>query len=213
MFRPGAGTVEVRPRVFQLSRSCYRDAVFKSCSGRSALLDDWCTSIPISSSNIITVGSPWANHLTEYFNEFTDAYLDVGYGEDGSPVGAFPGYIVSLTCWSKNIYKPDDPNGDGLYDDQTIVYAVISTYKDLNGTVGFVIWGWTGQDTFFASEWLWDEGIEQLQTAPSCVTSIILEIDYTEHPPSVSIVEVLGTIIEMKWMHGSETKGGIHPDP
>ncbi|MBS7649307.1 hypothetical protein KEJ17_06680, partial [Candidatus Bathyarchaeota archaeon] len=110
--------------------------------------------------------------------------------------------------WRKNKYMPEFV--DGI---QTVGYAVVATYKDLNGTVGFVVWGWTGQDTFFASEWLWDEGIEQLQEAPCCATSLILKIDYTEHPPEVSIVEVLGTISERLWEHDGESKGGLHPDP
>ncbi|MEM2514324.1 MAG: hypothetical protein QXU81_08425 [Candidatus Bathyarchaeia archaeon] len=201
--------IEVRPGVFQPSRAHYRDAKFGPCSGRSALRDDWCTRIPISSSNIITVGSPWANHLTEYFNEFTAAYLDVGTG-----ASIYPGYIVSLSCWSQNTYMPTwDEAGN-----QLTGYAVIATYKDLNGTVGLVIWGWTGQDTFFASEWFWDEGIEQLQGAPECATAIVLKIDYTKHPPRISIVEVLGTISETLWVHVwdqiiIEYKGGIHVDP
>ncbi|MEM2126855.1 MAG: hypothetical protein QXH67_01350 [Candidatus Bathyarchaeia archaeon] len=202
---PEDSWVQVRPdpNALQPSRAHYRKSPFGPCSGQSALRDDWCTKIPIASSNIITLGSSWANQLTEYFNEFTQAYLDAGTGES-----MYPGYIVALTCWSKNTYKPEFEDGE-----QKVGYAVVATYKDLNGTVGLVIWGWTGPDTFFASEWFHEEGIYQLQEAPTCATSIVLKIDYTEHPPKVSIVEVLGTLSERMWQHNCEIKGGLHSDP
>jgi len=78
-------------------------------------------------------------------------------------------------------------------------YAVISVYKDLNGTIGFLIWGMQGQDTYYAAKWFWDEGIVYLQGENRGVTDIILEIDYpTADPthPTVSIKERLGTISE-----------------
>jgi hypothetical protein len=95
---------------------------------------------------------------------------------------------MAISCWSKNEYR----------DTATIGYAVISVYKDINGTVGLLIYGWTGQDTYWASTWLWMEGIEELQSLNPCVTSIILKIDYSKCIPSVSIVELLGTISEKK---------------
>jgi len=162
--------------------------------GRLALKDDWCTTWPIASSNIIVVGGPPANILAEYFNEFTDAFITKGW-----PIDA----IYALPCWSKNYYLWASPTG-------TEGHAIISTYKDLNGTVGLIIYGWTGQDTYYACKWFHEEGIIQLQTFPSCVTTIVLEIDYCEHEPVVSVVECLGTISETL-VHGN--KGGIHPDP
>jgi len=163
----------------------YYDAI-----GRLAFKDDWCYpskhAWPVASSNIIAVGGPAANIVSEYFNEFTDAFI---YSTLGG--------ILALPCWSKNVYT-----GGG--------YAVISTYKDLNGTVGLVIWGWTGDDTYYATKWFHEEGIFQLQYFPPCVTTIILKIDYTDHPPTVTVEECLGTISETL-VH--EVKGGIHPDP
>ena len=75
-------------------------------------------------------------------------------------------------------------------------YAVISTYKDKNGTVGFTVYGWTGQDTYYAAKWF-DEHKFELQHINRHVTSIILEIDYDdpEHP-EFEVVEFLGTISE-----------------
>ena len=155
--------------------------------GRLFLKDDWCRIWPIASSNIIAVGGPRANIASEYFNEFTDAFMYSALG-DG---------ILALPCWKKNFYP-----GAG--------YAIISTYKDLNGTVGLVIWGWTGEDTYYAAKWFREVGIGQLGGFASGVTTIILEIRYVPHPPRViAVKECLGTISET--LVG--VKGGIHPDP
>ncbi|MCW3987630.1 MAG: hypothetical protein NWE87_04885, partial [Candidatus Bathyarchaeota archaeon] len=126
------------------------------------------------------------------------------------------GMITGVTCWNRgwdgtwNTYESTEDTG----------YAVISTYKDINGTVLLNVWGHWGRDTYYAAEWLHGNverdippGIVQLQSAPECLTAIIIEIDYEdpEHP-EYSIVECLGTITEFFWEHGSEDKGGIH-DP
>jgi len=179
------------------------------CIGRLALRDDWCTTWPVSSANIISVGGPAADLATEYFNEFTEAFQIYGVVPpltDSNLVDS----TFALTCWSKNSYKVEFSNGQ-----QTKGYAVIATYEDLNGTVGLVIYGWTGQDTYYASKWFHEEGIYELQEFPSCVTSIILEIDYTVHNPTfenggITIVECLGPISETLV---ENVKGGIHPDP
>ena len=174
---------------------------------RAALKDDWCTYWPISSSNIIGVGGPLANLVSYYGNDFTEAFYGI---PDFTPYGPWSGAVSALTCWNKN----------GYYSSADTGYAVIATYKDINGTVIFLVWGVWGRDTFYATQWLYGDeargilpGIHQLQDAPGGITSIILEINYDdpEHP-TFSIVEVLGTISEREWIHGEEEKGGIH-DP
>lgn len=172
------------------TKADYRDNL-----GRPHLRDDWCTTYPVSSSNMLFSGGPEANLGAEYFNEFTNAFFartayvvnDTGHAYK----------ILALSCWNKNTY------GSG--------YAVISVYKDINGTIGFLIWGFTGSDTYYAAKWFWDipegietpdgatvySGIEYLQHENLGVTDIILEIDYTTHPYSVSVTdERLGTISE-----------------
>jgi hypothetical protein len=165
------------------TRADYRDSL-----GRPHLRDDWCTNIAVASSDMIFVGGPIAQLGTEYFNEFTDAFFassayvinDTGQSNK----------ILALSCWAKNA------TGSG--------YATIGIYKDLNGTIGLVIWGFDGQDTYYASKWFWDgmggtPGIVQLQSMNHGVTSIVLEITYpTSDPthPTVGIVERLGTISE-----------------
>jgi len=172
-------------------------ADYRDCLGRTFLRDDWCTTYPVSSSNMLFSGGPGANLGAEYFNEFTNAFW------------ARPEYVVNntgqaskilaLSCWNRTTY------GAG--------YAVISVYKDLNGTIGFLIWGITGQDTYYATQWFWSipggleapddtivySGIEYLQHENRGVTDIVLKIKYpTLDPthPTVSIKERLGTISE-----------------
>jgi hypothetical protein len=166
---------------------------------RTALKDDWCTTWPVASSNMIGVGGPLANVLAWYGNDFTDAFFGVSMFTD---YAGWENNIAALTCWNKNAYASDEDTG----------YAVIGTYKDINGTVLLLMWGHWGRDTYYATKWFHEEGIFQLQEAPLHLTSIILEIDYTVHEPAVSIVECLGTISETEWYHGYY-KGGIHPDP
>jgi hypothetical protein len=162
------------------TKADYRDTL-----GRTFLRDDWCTTYPVSSSNMLFSGGPGANLGAEYFNEFTNAFwarTEYVVNDTGQ---AFK--IFALSCWNRTSY------GSG--------YAVISVYKDLNGTIGFLIWGVTGQDTYYATKWFWEEGIVYLQTENRGVTDIILKITYpTADPthPTVSIAnnERLGTISE-----------------
>jgi hypothetical protein len=175
---------------------------------RVALKDDWCTSWPISSSNMIGVGGPLANMLSYYGNDFTDAMFGLGQFTDYVP---WEDQIVPRTCWN----MADDTNT--YVSTNSTGYGVISTYLDLNGTELFLIWGHWGRDTYYLTKWFHEYGVYQLQEAPAGVTSIIVKIDYTNYsgdykPTAYSIVEVLGTISERLWIHNSEDKGGIH-DP
>jgi hypothetical protein len=166
---------------------------------RTALKDDYCTTWPVASSNLIGVGGPIANVFAWYGNDFTEAFFGIDSFTD---YAMWENKIAALTCWNKKSYESTLATG----------YAVIGTYKDINGSVLLLIWGHWGRDTYFATKWFHEEGIYQLQEAPECLSSIIIEIDYTVHEPEISIVECLGTISETLWMHGIEAKGGIH-DP
>jgi hypothetical protein len=183
------------------------DYYYSGTDYRTALRDDWCTTWPISSSNMIGVGGPIANILAYYGNDFAQAifglnqFIDYSYWEEA---------IIPLTCW-------DITKTQAYSSSNTTGYAVISTYKDINGTVLFLVWGHWGRDTYYASKWFHEEGIYQLQDAPDGLTAIILEITFEStsegyKPTDYSIVECLGTISETEWTHGLETKGGIH-DP
>jgi hypothetical protein len=165
---------------------------------RTGLADDWCTTYPVASSNIINIGGPLANQVTGYFNEFTDAFYAAPWF---TPYATWAGDIVALSCWSKNSYSNSANTG----------YAMIGAYLDLNGTVGLNIFGLDARDTYYATKFFHEEIIFEVQNFPHSATSIIIKIDYTDAKhPTFTIPEVLGTISETL-VEGF--KGGIHPDP
>jgi hypothetical protein len=182
---------------------------YKDALGRAALRDDWCYAgtvfgdeVPVASSNMIGVGGPLANILAYYGNDFTPAF----YGLPEYACEDWANKIIALSCWSQNTYASNETTG----------YAVVATYKDLNGTVLFLIWGHWGRDTYYATKWFHEEGVYELQHFPRCATALILQITYEStkegyKPTDFNVVEVLGTISETKIVE--EGKGGIHPDP
>jgi hypothetical protein len=158
---------------------------------RSGLHDDWCTRIPVSSSNMLFTGGPRANLGTFYFDEWYMAMYaeweyvvtDIGHKDK----------ILALSCWDKQTYVSHNDfmgrNG----------YGTVSVYKDINGTIGFSIWGIDGQDTYYLTAWFWEYGIHWLQTVNDGVTDIIFEIWYPIFDPIHPIIfeaERLGTISE-----------------
>jgi hypothetical protein len=199
-------------------RNGYRDANPANNTGRLALKDDWCmhynttdgswiNGVPVASSNIIAVGGPYANGITEYFNDFTSAFVTMSSWTI-NPHDA--GQIMPLTCWSLNhtdtnafkvfhgyasVYNASNPS------QELVGYGVISTAKDLNGTVGLTAWGYSGDDTYYTSWALLHSDVLALafQVMPPGVTSLILRFNYTLHPTDycfVTIIEALGTISE-----------------
>lgn len=182
--------------------------------GRLALVDDWCTRYPVSTSNIITVGGPSANLVSEYFNSFTQAVQIYG----GIPNILLSDVIFATSCW--NTTKGSNYLGQYYYRNGQFVQGttgtgigVITTYKDLNGTVGFMIHGWSGDDTYYTTKWFHEHGIYYLQTENRGVTTLIIRIDYNNdsprtqnpmppaydydsHNPQITILERLGTISE-----------------
>jgi hypothetical protein len=166
--------------------------------GRPHLRDDWCTTWPVASSNMIFMAGPRANLGTEYMNEFTNAffarseYVVNNTGQANT--------IMGLSCWNFNNY--------------TSGYGVISVYKDLNGTIGLVFWGYNADDYYYTCKWFWSypagilapdgtvvySGIEYLQHENRGVTDIILHITYPTldptHPTVTVTDERLGTISE-----------------
>ena len=174
--------------------------------GRYSLYDDWCysrtsdtnamaASWPISSSNIISVGGTGINKVTLYFNDFAEALVGTTLRGTHGRAGYY-----AVTCWDKAL------SAHGFYEFPAAVtdrygYAIISTYKDKNGTLDLTVAGWSGQDTHYACKWF-DENKYLLQHINLHVTDLILKIDYKYASgalrcvPAVSIVEKLGTISE-----------------
>jgi hypothetical protein len=166
--------------------------------GRLAYVDDWCTRYPVSTSNIITVAGPSANLFSEYFNEFSQAIQIYGITS-----GNLIDVIFAPTCW--NTTKSSNYLGQWYYSNgwwsksiSGYGIGVITTYKDINGTVGFMIYGWSGDDTYYTCKWFHEYGIYYLQTENRGVTTLVLRINYNidPHNPTVTILERLGTISE-----------------
>jgi hypothetical protein len=151
---------------------------------------------PISTSDIIIEGGYYANLAAYYANDFTSANFNT-----------MTGTITAWSCWSKHSYASNSTYG----------YAVISTYLDENGTVLFLVWGYYGRDTYWASRWLQIDGIFELQnyTGFCGATSLVIGINYKPSAtnPTFNVLEVLGTISERQVNEGTIVKGGIHPDP
>lgn len=190
---------------------------------RTALRDDWSTTVPVASSNIIAVGGPQANLFSEYLNEFSSAIF-------------IPGDISLLLVphWNHPELLPGrrpDVRGHG----------VITVYKDLNGTVGLAIWGGTGEDTWALSTAMFQYGfaeiidscpfiadnfkspnnpygcaeprtynrlIEFLQDINIGIVTVVVKIEWTPMPsgdrhPRITVIEKLNTFSEKP----------IHPDP
>jgi len=205
--------------------TAYRDAALGYNTGRTAFRDDWCTTVPIESSNIITVGGPQVNLASEYFNDFADAFWTI---PACTPTATDQWKIMPLSCWSLNRVGTDHIkhsyqeqfNATGV---QVTGYGIISTYKDLDGTIGFIVWGATGTDTYYTSWILWNwlsENLDghqlglKLQDLPDCMTTVVIKFNYAKHPTSPlfwSLVETLGTISE--YNNVAYAQPPIHPDP
>ena len=182
--------------------------------GRLALRDDWCYRYPVSSSNIITVAGPSANLVSEYLNEFTQAIQIYG----GIPNILLSDVIFATTCWNTTAissYLGQYYYSDGQFytGNTTTGIGVITTYKDINGTVCFMIHGWSGDDTYYTCKWFQEYGIYYLQTENRGITTLIVRLNYQNvtaratnprppyytydsHFPYVEIIERLGTISE-----------------
>jgi hypothetical protein len=203
----GIGGLDIQDATFgPRIPSLISESVSPDSIGRYYLHDDWCysrtgdvnamdTSWPISSSNIISVGGTAINKVTLYFNDFAEALVGTTVRGSHGRAG-----IYAVTCWDKALTTY------GFYEFPAAVtdrygYAIITTYKDKNGTLGLIVHGWSGQDTYYACKWF-DEYKFELQHINLHVTDLILKIDYKYSDgtlrcvPTLSIIETLGTISE-----------------
>ena len=177
---------------------------------RTSFRDDWCTPDDwagetihpkaISSADLLIVGGPLANDAAMYFNDFTDSLIFTGYGDGFYAPG----------CWARTT----QPHYQGMdfvdvtanelwYDsittDDTIGHAIVSTYKDLNETVGFVVYGYTAEDTYYMCHALRGGMLAWMQGLQAGVTTLIVEIDYEDpdlHPVKFHVKESLGRFTE-----------------
>ena len=180
---------------------------------RSAFKDDWSTPedwdgtviypYAISSSNVIVVGGPIVSLTAEYFNDFTDALVfteyELGYYSPACWARTSQPTLASLTHQgtAMNLWPQDELwyNSTTVSDD--LGYAIVSTYKDLNETVGFIVYGYTAEDTYYASYALRGGLIPWLQELQTGVTTLVIEFNYTTlHPVAIHVKEALGTFTE-----------------
>jgi hypothetical protein len=190
------------------------DHYFNPAAGdfRSSFINHWPNDIdwPVKTSNIIAVGGPGANLVADYFNSFSQAIFRSSRGQYWF-IGGPPFDWLIPSDWGANKVHPY-PNralGEGL--------AIITTYKDLDGTVGLVVYGATGEDTWWATHWLYDihgdevcftytetltgdtveecadNGLRLLQEMNLGVTTIVLRIDYrgAEFTPTIEVIKLL----------------------
>jgi len=169
------------------------------------------------STDIATVGGPKANWVTRYYNDFSVALFREGTSGvyslsivDGTATGEAPTSdptkdnldIFPLTCWNVSV----DTFG---YD---VGYAVVAITRDTNGSAGFMVWGWRGRDTFWASAWaaFWIGYVQNAGKSwlPDGTVALILKIDYSSdgEPSLFTVVEALGTVTELDLRGYLETK-------
>jgi hypothetical protein len=202
---------------------------------RSALKKYWSTTIPIASSNIISVGGPGANLVSEYFNEFmpviyrgqffgvADLLIAPSWDSSGA-VGDKPARISNqitsdvtnnLAQTRYNITDNIDPQIIPT-DEQDYGWAVVATYMDINGTVGFNIWGATGNDSFWAAQ-AFQNGLNFTTTYKQTPITIYKEFmnDTNTNGPSTDDPLVKDTLVDLggdensiaEWLFDEEVAG------
>jgi hypothetical protein len=130
----------------------YYDIEEESGDYRLALKDDWSTTVPIASASLIGVGGPVPNLVAEYFNEFSPVIWR------GTYFGIADLLPVSDYWWNKGTDVTAGPYNVEKAVKGPLGYAVVTAYKDINGTIGFMVWGLTANDTFWASQALFNTG-------------------------------------------------------
>lgn len=152
----------------------------------------------VSSSNMIIVGGSLANLAADYFNDFTDAKVFTEYGGGFYATGCWARTVLDHYVGQNMINVPDNELWYGSTDTEDDVgYAIISTYKDLNETTGFIVYGYTAEDTYYACYALRGGLLDWLQHVQDGTTTIILEIDYSDlHPVQFHVREALGLFTE-----------------
>ncbi|GIU72430.1 MAG: hypothetical protein KatS3mg003_1909 [Candidatus Nitrosocaldaceae archaeon] len=202
---------------------------------RSALKKYWSTTVPIASSNIISVGGPGANLVSEYFNEFmpviyrgqffgiADLLLVPSWDALGNG-NEKPARIDGLTTQDTQTnldsvkYNITDNIPPQIIptNEQDYGWAVIATYMDINGTVGFNVWGATGNDSFWAAQ-AFQNGLNMTvhyKPTPVILYKEIAE-DEDENGPSSNDDLVSSTLIELgggensiaEWLMNEEIAG------
>jgi hypothetical protein len=173
------------------AKTDYRDSL-----DRNALINDWSTMWPVKSSNMIVAGGPGANEAARYWNDGPSGFFAISAFADPSIASSF----FAMTGWSRFTYAASGDTG----------YGVVSTYQDIDGTVGLLVYGYDARDTDYVSKWF-EYNKFKLQHINLHVDTLILRLDYSsgsspgsiredmarfDHNPKITVLEWLGTISE-----------------
>jgi len=133
---------------------------------------------PVAGSNITTVGGPIVNLLTQYTQDF--AWYSPFLPDSGSVVvpvwNRYDEFASTFTP------RPSPSATPGSY----MGYAVVSIALDANGTALFQVWGYTAEDTYWASRILNAYGNVLMMYLRQKSTVAILTIDYAYVKTDVS---------------------------
>ena len=160
------------------------------------------------SNGIISVGSPKANQLSRYFNDFNFAidreagtqpasalaavspYYSLinggsvyGYAPASNPAGITLDFFP-LSTWNTANYTTILNTGVTTLNIKSTFgyqsgYAVIALARDINGTRGLSVYGWDARDTYWASAWTTEFlGAGYNLWVPPGTVVLILKISY-----------------------------------
>ena len=163
-----------------------------------------------TATGIISVAGPKANQVTRYYNDFYFAILREGnYTEAGEPItyalitptgvtGVAPTSdkekpsidIFPISTWNvgQDLFYKDD-------------YFVVAVARDVNGTIGYSVWGWNARDSFWGAVWASYYLGHFGGWLPKGVVALIVKVDYTDdyrEPVKFHIIHALGTVTEFK---------------
>ncbi|HXZ89525.1 MAG TPA: hypothetical protein VEG61_00555, partial [Candidatus Dormibacteraeota bacterium] len=156
-----------------LAISSFGSTAFEGC--RARLRDDFSTIIPIDGSNILVVGGPLANGVTNLANDFLSAIFRP-QANDLYSTGAWDQLSSTGVVFAENERRctptpslaalgvPSQTTGACTFGSglSPILngFGVVSTYMDVDGTVYWVLYGGTAQDVF----WLANFALQYVQT-------------------------------------------------
>jgi len=166
------------------------------------------TAITYNPNGILSLGGGKANQITRYFNDFGVAIDREGTSgsyyakvSGGAVTGTAPTSDATMT--TLDFFPISTWNIATTTFGYTAGYAVISLAHDVNGTRGLSVYGWNGQDTYWAAAWASQYIFGNTTTSsaglPAGTVSLILGITYggpNNEPTAFTVVKALGTITE-----------------
>ncbi len=174
-----------------------------------------------SVTGLINIAGPKANMVTRYYNDFYFAILRESLRDeagnfasyalinDGSVTGFAPTSnpdlpsmdIFPVSTWKVNRPSWDDPTDIWYRPGDGEGYFVVAVSSDVNGTLGYSVWGWNARDSYWGSVWaayfLGHFGGWLPDGTVALIVKVVFTSNYRE-PQYFEIVHALGTITEFK---------------